>query len=89
VTDIDVDGLAYWVELALIQSGAGAATVFLVVDFGAHAAVASSNQLGLCTQPQWQRLASNASQIYARQVSAGPDGHPWVASSEDDIYRGQ
>ena len=78
VTDIDVDGRAYWVELALIESPAAAATVFEVLDFGAHAAVVSNNQLGLQAQPQWQRLPGNASDI-----GVGADGSVWAIGTDE------
>lgn len=78
VTDIDVDGLVYWVELSLIESDADAPTVFEVLDFGVHAAVVSSNLLGLDTQPQWQRLPGNASDI-----GVGADGSVWAIGTDE------
>ncbi|PCI76356.1 MAG: hypothetical protein COB20_10835 [SAR86 cluster bacterium] len=87
VTDIDVDGLAYWVELALIESEAGAPPLFEIRDFGVHAAVVSSNQLGLSIQPQWQRLLGSASDI-----GVGADGSVWAIGTDErsggfGIYR--
>jgi hypothetical protein len=78
VTDIDVNGLAYWLELLLIEHEVSTATVFEVLDFGVHAAVISSNLLGLDTQPQWQRLPGNASDI---GVSA--DGSGWAIGTDE------
>ena len=78
VTDIDVNGLAYWLELLLIDHEVSTATVFEVLDFGVHAAVISSNLLGLDTQPQWQRLPGNASDI---GVSA--DGSGWAIGTDE------
>jgi hypothetical protein len=78
VTDIDVDGLAYWAELALLESTAGAPTVFEVLDFGVHAAVVSNNLLGLDTQPLWQRLPGNASDI-----GVGADGSVWAIGTDE------
>ncbi|MFT5841897.1 MAG: hypothetical protein ACI80L_000682, partial [Pseudohongiellaceae bacterium] len=78
VTDIDVDGVSYWIELVLIQSEVDAAPVFEVLDFGAHAAVVSSNLLGLDTQPQWQRLPGNASDI-----GVGADGSVWAIGTDE------
>ena len=78
VTDIDVNGLAYWLELLLIDHEVSTATVFEVLDFGVHAAVIPSNLLGLDTQPQWQRLPGNASDI---GVSA--DGSVWAIGTDE------
>ncbi|MFT7208005.1 MAG: hypothetical protein ACI9JU_002772, partial [Pseudohongiellaceae bacterium] len=55
-----------------------AAPVFEVLDFGAHAAVVSSNLLGLDTQPQWQRLPGNASDI-----GVGADGSVWAIGTDE------
>jgi len=78
ITDIDVGGLAYWVELVLIESDPGAATLFEIRDFGAHAAVVTSNPLGIDTQPQWQRLSGNASDI-----GVGADGSVWAIGTDE------
>jgi len=78
VTNIDVDGLAYWVELVLSESEVGAATVFEVTGFGVHAAVVSSNLLGLDAQPQWQRLPGSASDI-----GVGADGSVWAIGTDE------
>lgn len=87
VSDIDVDGLGYWVELALIETVSGAAVVFEVRDFGVHAPVASGSLLGIDTQPQWQRLPGNASDI-----GVGADGSVWAIGTDErgggfGIYR--
>lgn len=76
ISDIDVEGSAYWLELALIESSGN--TVFEVVEFGVHAAVVSSNQLGLSTQPQWQRLVGEASDI-----GVGADGSAWAIGTDE------
>ena len=78
VTDIDVDGLAYWAELILIESEAGAAIEFELLDFGFHAPVAPNNLLGLATQPQWQRLPGSASDI-----GVGADGSVWAIGTDE------
>lgn len=78
VTDIDVEGVAYWLELALIDSEVGALPLFEVRDFGAHAAVVSSNLLGIDTQPKWQRLLGHASDI-----GVGADGSVWAIGTDE------
>lgn len=78
VTDIDVDGLAYWAELALVESDSAAQAVFQVLDFGVHAAVVTHSLLGLDTQPQWQRLPGNAADI-----GVGADGSVWVIGTDE------
>lgn len=78
VTDIDVDGLAYWAELALIESEVGAAVVLEIRDFGVHAAVVSNNLLGLDTQPVWQRLLGHATDI-----GVGADGSVWAIGTDE------
>lgn len=77
-TDIDVDGLAYWAELALVESDGSPLWVFEVVDFGVHAAVVTNNLLGLDTQPQWQHLPGNASDI-----GVGADGSVWAIGTDE------
>lgn len=78
VTDIDVDGLAYWAELGLVEFESGAPVLFEIQDFGVHAAVVSSNLLGLDTQPRWQRLPGNASDI-----GVGADGSVWAVGTDE------
>ncbi len=78
IPDIDVGGLAYWAVLGLIEIGAGAATEFEVREFGLHAAVVSSSQLGLATQPQWQRMPGNA-----RDIGVGADGSVWAVGTDE------
>lgn len=78
VTDIDVDGLAYWAEMALLDSDGGAAGLFEIQKFGVHAAVVTNNLLGIDTQPQWQRLPGNAADI-----GVGADGSVWAIGTDE------
>jgi len=124
VSNIDVDGVFYWAELALMEPEADAQAQFELQDFGAHAAIAAENQLGLARAPSWQRMLGSASDIGvgadgsvwaigtdersggfgiyqwlgdtwqrvqggALRIDVDPDGRPWIVNNSHSIYRWQ
>ncbi|GJM12153.1 MAG: hypothetical protein DHS20C12_05560 [Pseudohongiella sp.] len=87
ITDLDVEGRDYWLDLALIESVTSANAVFELQEFGSHAAVVTSNHLGLSVEPQWQRLPGDATDL-----GVGADGSAWAIGTDErsggfGIYR--
>lgn len=73
VDDVFVDGISYWLELAL-QSP----TVFQLQDSGINTQHVSSQQLDIDTQPFWQKMDGDANDI-----GIGADGSVWVIGLDE------
>ena len=72
VPDIDIDGLSYWAEFKFVSD-----SVFELSSSGSNASVISSNLLGITMQPNWRRIAGDASDI-----GIGADGTVWVLGKD-------
>ncbi|MEX0617891.1 MAG: tectonin domain-containing protein [Pseudohongiellaceae bacterium] len=73
IPHVELAGSSYWAELTLVSPN-----TFSLSNAGANAPVASNNPLGVSTQPNWQRLPGNASDI-----GVGANGAAWVIGNDE------
>ncbi|MBT3530454.1 MAG: hypothetical protein HOF74_01335 [Gammaproteobacteria bacterium] len=72
VPDIDIAGDNYWAELS------GSSNIFTLKDFGSKASIGAENQVGISTDPIWQRMLGEATDI-----AIGADGSAWVLGTDE------